>query len=368
MSTTTGTLVAPAPRAATASRTFDWAIVVLAAWFQFGAFLDVWAHVHRPELESFFTPWHGVLYSGFGACAGVLFATALTHRRPGMGLRDAVPAGYATALIGAGIFVVGGVLDMVWHTIFGIEADVEALLSPSHLILAVGSTLVLAGPLAAAWRRDEPLGWPGVLSAAFVLSSFSFWTQYAHPLARPWAAMGNQPTAAEFPVRAADPLVRGEGIRTEFIGHGFGVGAILLQAALMSTLVLVLLRRDNGRLLPGALTVIFTVNAALIGFARDGLAFLPGAVVAGIVCDVLMARLDPSPARPRQFRRFAFLIGAVYYACFFASVALTKGLWWSVHLWTGAIVLAGIIGLLASYAVVPPPRAAAPDTDPAAIR
>ena len=355
MPTTTGTLVAPAPRAADASRSFDWAIVLLAAWFQFGAFLDVWAHVHRPELESFFTPWHGVLYSGFGACAGVLLATALAHRQPGMRLRDAVPAGYATALVGAGVFAIGGVLDMIWHTLFGIEADVEALLSPSHLVLAVGSTLVFAGPLAAAWRRDEALGWPAVLSASFVLSSFSFWTQYAHPLARPWAAIGNQPTTAQFAVRAADPLVRGEGIRTEFIGHGFGVGSILLQTAVLSTLVLVLLRRADGRLPSGALTVMFTINAALLGFARDGLVFVPFVVVAGIVADVLLVRLRPSAARPREFRRFAFVIGAAYYACFFAGVALTKGLWWSVHLWSGAIVLAGIVGVLASYAVLPPP-------------
>lgn len=355
----------PSTRAAASSATFDWTITVLAAWFQFGAFLDLWAHAHRPELESFFTPWHGVLYSGFGACAGVLLATALVHRRPGLRLRDAVPAGYGTALAGAGVFAVGGVLDMVWHTVFGIEVDVEALLSPSHLVLAVGSTLVLAGPLAAAWRRDEPLGWPAVLSAAFVLSSFSFWTQYAHPLARPWAALGNQPTTTDFAVRSADPLFRGEGIQSIFLAQGFGVGSVLLQAALLAALALMIVRRWDGRLPAGALTVVFTLNAALIGFARDELVFVPFAAAAGVVADLLLARLRPSAARPREFRLFAGLVGAVYYALFFAGVAVTKGLWWNVHLWTGTITLAALISLLASYTVLPPPHPPAHRDPPA---
>jgi hypothetical protein len=351
MSTAT---IAAATRGVAAARTFDWTMTVLAAWFQFGAFLDVWAHVHRPEMESFFTPWHAVLYSGFGACAGVLVATALVHRRPGMRLRDAVPTGYGAALVGAGVFAIGGVLDMVWHTVFGIEVDVEALLSPSHLVLAVGSTLIFASPLAAAWRRDDAAGWPAVLSLAFLLSSFAFWTQYAHPLARPWAALGNQPTTTFFAVRSPDPLIRGEAIRSAFVAHGSGIAAILLQAALLSTLVLIVVRRWKGRLPAGAFCVVFTVNATLVGFTRDELVFVPFAAAAGLVLDVVLARLRSSLADPGVFRVFAFLPGAIYYACYFAGVASTKSLWWSVHLWSGAIVLAGVMGVLASYAIRPP--------------
>jgi hypothetical protein len=31
-----------------------------------GVFTDGWAHLNRPGLESFFTPWHAMLYSGLG--------------------------------------------------------------------------------------------------------------------------------------------------------------------------------------------------------------------------------------------------------------------------------------------------------------
>jgi hypothetical protein len=37
---------------------------------------------------------------------------------------------------------------------------------------------------------------------------------------------------------------------------------------------------------------------------------------------------------------------------------VTQGLDWSVHLWTGSIVLAGVVGWLLSYLIVLPGQAA----------
>ena len=36
----------------------------LSAWLVGGFFLDGWAHTHGKVDQSFFTPWHAVLYSG----------------------------------------------------------------------------------------------------------------------------------------------------------------------------------------------------------------------------------------------------------------------------------------------------------------
>src|SRR6266511_1338166 len=44
--------------------------VALGAWLIGALFADGWAHLNAPELESFFTPWHLALYSGFAALAG----------------------------------------------------------------------------------------------------------------------------------------------------------------------------------------------------------------------------------------------------------------------------------------------------------
>src|ERR671937_2288407 len=80
--------------------------------------------------ETFFTPWHAVLYSGYGAIAAVLAVTLVRNHARGHAWRQALPPGYAVSFVGVVLFAVGGVLDMVWHLLFGIERSVEALLSP----------------------------------------------------------------------------------------------------------------------------------------------------------------------------------------------------------------------------------------------
>ena len=335
---------------------YDALIAILGALFQGGAYLDLWAHVHRPELETFFTPWHAVLYSGFFAMAAATTAPLLVHRAPGASWSRALPSGYDLSVVGVLVFFLGGVLDMLWHTIFGVEVDVEALLSPSHLVLALGSTLMLTGPLRAAWRRaGQPrASWPAVVSLAYLLSSFSFWTQYAHQLGRPWPAAGNQPTAATFPVIAPDPLFRAAEIQSMFVAHALGVASILLQAALLSGVLLIAVRRWRDALPAGAFTVIFGLNALLIGVARDQLALILPAVLGGALADGLVRRLRPSIERPVALRAVAFLVPAAYFALFFGALALSRGLWWSVSLWAGTIVLAGTVGWLLSWLVAPP--------------
>ena len=57
---------------AVSSLAYDRWMVGLSAWLIGGVFLDGWAHVNLPGLETFFTPWHAVLYSGFLAVAALI--------------------------------------------------------------------------------------------------------------------------------------------------------------------------------------------------------------------------------------------------------------------------------------------------------
>ncbi|HZU71065.1 MAG TPA: hypothetical protein VFA09_27565 [Ktedonobacteraceae bacterium] len=80
---------------------FDWAFLVPCTWLMVGISLDGWVHNHIPALETFFTPWHGVLYSGYLAIAVfLLVALARKHRR-GSSWQQALPAGYGLSLFGA---------------------------------------------------------------------------------------------------------------------------------------------------------------------------------------------------------------------------------------------------------------------------
>jgi hypothetical protein len=66
-------------------------------WMVGGLFYDGHTHVFTPELESFFTPAHGVLYSGFLATAGWVLVRVLRAWRAG----HKAPAGYGLGLLAA---------------------------------------------------------------------------------------------------------------------------------------------------------------------------------------------------------------------------------------------------------------------------
>src|SRR5689334_1700008 len=149
---------------------FDWLMVIVSVWWLGGLFIDGWAHSNIPQLETFFTPWHAVFYSGYLAVGLTLVVRILHNLRqlalntdgvapswvtlvrnslPGRRWLKAVPSGYELTLLGLVIFGISGIGDLSWHVAFGIERNTEALLSPTHLGLALGIGLALTGPLRA---------------------------------------------------------------------------------------------------------------------------------------------------------------------------------------------------------------------------
>src|SRR5437867_8717930 len=84
-----------------------------------GVLADAWAHTNiLSTLESFFTPWHALLYSGFAALA--LWTVGMAYRRRAdapVWWRDGWPAGYRLGAVGAAIFLLGGLGGLTWHTV-----------------------------------------------------------------------------------------------------------------------------------------------------------------------------------------------------------------------------------------------------------
>src|SRR5436305_14731053 len=117
------------------TRRFEWIVVALCSWLMAGAYLDAWAHRHLARLETFFTPWHGVLYSGIFAILIFLGVSALRNQARGHRLDQALPAGYNLSLLGAVLFGIGGAIDMLWLLYFGLEVDLASLISPPQLPL-----------------------------------------------------------------------------------------------------------------------------------------------------------------------------------------------------------------------------------------
>ncbi len=161
---------------------------VLSVLLVSGIIQDGWAHAHGMVDQSFLTPWHAVLYSMMAANGIVLGTLAVRNKMRGYAATRALPYGYTLALVGVVLFAAGGVGDLAWHTVFGIEADINALLSPSHLVLGFAAFLILSGPLrsiafqydraTAGWRKLGPM----VLALLAILTTLGFFLAYAQPI------------------------------------------------------------------------------------------------------------------------------------------------------------------------------------------
>lgn len=125
-----------------------WVMLVASAWLVTGLQLDAYAHATTPQLETFWTPWHAVLYSGIAA-SGLTLVWLLRPRLPAIPTYRSVmalPAALRVPLLGMAFLLVGGGVDTLWHNIFGIEQGLEIFVSPSHEFIILGMVLVAAGP------------------------------------------------------------------------------------------------------------------------------------------------------------------------------------------------------------------------------
>lgn len=349
---------------AVSSARFDALVAALGMVLVGGVYLDGWAHIHTGLVDTFFTPWHGLLYSAYVALAVVLVGTVLRNRTSGFAGWRAIPQGYEPAVIGVAVFALGGLGDMIWHLLFGIEIDLEALLSPTHLLLALGGGLMVSGPLRAAWSRAEDRPslrafFPVVLSAAMVLSVMTFMTQYMHPFGTTWAAAIRRPDVMLGPLATAK-ISTGFSLISyfAFFEQLAALSGIVVQTAILMGIILTMLRRWT--LPAGTITVIVTLNAVLITVMRDlfldtgPLPLIAVAALGGLAADVLAARLRPLAGQPASLRLYAALVPAVLYTLYVLALAIDGGIWWRVHLWMGAITLAAITGWLMSYLIAPP--------------
>lgn len=307
-------------------------------WLMVGIFVDGWAHNHLADtLETFFTPWHAVFYSGFLATA--LWTSWLGRLGYAQGQRGLAvfPDGYELGAAGVVVFALGGLGDMTWHTLLGIEVGLDALLSPTHLLLFLGAELLVLSPLVACWRAPTSrraaagLVWPAVLSMSAALSFASFMHMYV------WALV-NLPSAATY-----------DGARSM-------LSATLLSALMLAAPVLLLLRRWH---LPfGAVGLMYLTNTALmggmLGTQANVLLVVLLALFAGLAADLLIVWLRPSPGRTLAYRVFATLLPLLLWVPFFAGVQRLNLLGASLELWTGVCVMAALGGLVLSALIVPP--------------
>ncbi len=317
----------------TVSLRFEWALTLTSLWILAGLFLDGWAHTNIPEtIDSFFTPWHAVLYSGLAASIAVLGIPYLSNLRKGYALLRSLPPVYMRSLLGAVIFVVAANLDFIWHSVFGFESGVEALLSPSHLSLAVGGVLMISGPLRMAWEKprsmEDRMPWQALLSLFAVMGVFTFFAEFSNAFAHPSLVVGQAP--------AGDTYVWDTALASY---------ELIPTMLLMSFILMAILR---WKLPLGSLTLLIAGNALLmflmtLSYSEQYWPVLIAALLGGILADVLFNLLQPSRDRVRALRWFSFLVPVILFLLYFLSLILTHGIWWNSNMWLGVSFLSGVI-------------------------
>ncbi|HVA29162.1 MAG TPA: hypothetical protein VNF68_13350 [Candidatus Baltobacteraceae bacterium] len=303
----------------------------MSVWITSGFFLDAWAHFNVP-IETFFTPYHAMFYSGIFAMIALLAAYWLRHR--------GLPPGYRFAMLGIPVFLLAGIGDLTWHTLLGIEQGVDAVMSPTHQALGVGIAILSSGPIGSvladrANSKTLRTQLPFVLSLAAWLTLAHFATSYVF-----------DPGAG----RTGIPIVQGT-LAPVYDKIAIGALVTIFQSVLMSAFALWMVGRI--RLAPGSFTIFYVLGNISIAWAFTNQSpllatTLVQSLVAGIVADALVARYDPSPERPGAYRIFAIGVPLAYAGAYLLSTALRDGLWWDANEAFGVWMSCGIAGFALS--------------------
>lgn len=340
--------------------------IALGLWLMGGLLVDGWAHENLRQLEGFFTPWHGLFYSGYAASTARLIWLIWRGRRAGRVGLATLPRGYELGLVGTVLFGLGGVGDMAWHLAFGIERDRAALLSPTHLLLFAGMTLIVTSPFRAAWASPDRADvapslarfLPALLSLTAATAFAGFFNGYL------WALIINHHHPATIVAYAQSESARA----LLGLSRDLDLAAILLSNLLLLAPVLLLLRRwrppfGSVTLLWGALAAM---GSAVVAFRFAE--YLAVGLVAGLAADGLIRALRPCPARVRATHAFAALAPLVFWGLYFLVTRLRGGEGWSPELWVGITVMAALSGVGLSVLMSPPtlPDSAQASAEPGA--
>jgi hypothetical protein len=309
-------------------RAVDAVMVVVMACFVFSAYLDAYATVKVPGTviqDAAHTGQAGLTASWFVA-TGFLFFLFGRGLREGRTWNRALPDGYTGSLAAALVFGAALITDNYWSLAVPNNAlGLDILFTPPNVIKIAAAAVMVSGPLRAAARRGEvTANVITLLSAALLLSVFTFATQFVHPLIDPWSSSD----PAQVPARV-----------DIWVAQDLGVSALLVQSAILA--VTGLLLKSAFRLRPGSLTLVFTVNGLLVAVTKTHFYLVPVAVLTGLVADAWLAWSARRAGRPTA--SLCGVIAGAFTLTYMIEMEIV-GTIWSGSLWVGVVLAATIVG------------------------
>lgn len=391
----------PAPsRAQTSDTPLKRARLLAAAGFLVGVFLsflgfcwDVQWHTDVGP-DTFFTAPHLVLYGGVAiaglTCLAMVLLTSTYARRgaeaalvgatPILGGLFRGPPGYITGGVGALFFLLFGLMDQWWHTLYGFDVT---LVSPPHVGLILSIMVTMAGSLMAlAWhvRTAGANRLPRLLAAAGVAFAAAVLVAFIMPTLSdllPWVLFGsvswpNLVVSALYPAAILTVI---SVVRLPWAGTLFGLLFTALDLLVTATLPGItqdyaasigLFLRDTttGEAIVPALLPTYLLAAGvtvdLLVFAGRRLGWRMTAVVpmAGAVAALVLRVLEPTlplyqpgPLDPEELvtRRVEIAAAVATSSLILAPIVGAVAAWFG---WLLGIVLSGDMGAVS----VPPKR------------
>ena len=255
-------------------------------------------------------------------------------------LREVAPV--RPVLVGLVAFAAGFTGDGIWHTVFGVETGIDALLSPTHLLLLYGLVLVLAAPLQAVLRTGGSV-WIATASVTILALLSAFFTSFVRPFGKSWAL------EIGFDPRSGNDL-----------SAAWMVGGVLLATVIMAVSATYLLQRFD-RLPFGTLTILWAVPAILEAIALSSTIRSAAAagIAGGLAADVLLRQLKGSP---RFTWGLAVTVGSVVT---WSMWTLAQRVWLGpvdvpAEIWTGQIVMSAFVAMGVVMLATPPSTYAQP--------
>ncbi|HEY4019849.1 MAG TPA: hypothetical protein VGM75_14240 [Pseudonocardiaceae bacterium] len=331
----------------TAGLVGGWAVLLGTAISTVGLSWDIQWHVEVGP-DTFFTLSHLALYSGSalsGIASLVMVLLATSAQRAGrewprsaggapvrvFGGVFTAPLGYLISGVGAACFLLYGLLDLWWHSIYGFDA---VLNTPSHVALFLSICVTMVGTVITfAAAREQRWGRVGLLIAVPILMTFA-------PI--PFNALSNAPlpvapTVIGTLLCAPMLLIMGALV----IGRGGALGIAIVLGAAQALL---------WWFSPWAAQTY----AAAVGLPlRDGLGheppLLPGLIPMFLILAALVVEgaLWLSHSRNVHFGRLMLLLGAVTGLIVGSTMAVQFGLTHPMmRISVGLVVTLSVIGLV----------------------
>jgi hypothetical protein len=317
---------------------------LLGLWLVLAVFLDGWAHINLPSLETFFTPWHAALYSGMLATAAWTAVVIWRNRTPGQPLLQAIPPGYRGTAAGVILFATAGGLDLLWHELLGIEVSLDALVSPTHLLLGFSLFLILGTAVRSARAAGAPGGLthagnsgltPAAIFAVVLMTGLgAFFLVYCSAFVRPG------PTAVFVPAPVGTPgRIQSELPVVITLASYFLTTALIIAPFLFA---LSAARRPARGIVTLLVVAAAWLPVVMVGLHPYSIAGAAGATIAAVAADVLLTRV-PDAWLGRRLPAVTAGIAALLWTGQLVAFAVTDAIRWPVSLWLGAVVLSAAV-------------------------